>query len=228
MFFADGISWDPFFVSITSSGQVSNPMAVNLRSLFVTHNYLLDPRLNSVWTDAQEFCAIMNLARVTGRRMRAGLFQELMISLQYRLVYLDPVRQGMARENLHEAVRLSTLAFTTSVFLRIAGIDTRYPCLASQLKTTLSTLKPAADEQHSELRLWLLVIAAISLFRTRNKVWLKETITETLRQREMLSWQNMKAIMKKHLWIDMIHDTEGQKLFDLCVSDKTPSNQSKR
>lgn len=202
LFFSDDISWQPFFMGELCMSDIT------LELLAEVH----DTRLRHVLADAREFCTIANLAHVTGRKMKPHLFQEIMVSLQYRLLHLDYSASGCSA--MDEAIRLAILCFTTTVFLQVAGIGTRYYRLAAQFRKALLSLEIPTTQSSWHLRLWMLVAAAIST-PLKSCKWLQVALIEGLNQGQICNWTEMKLVLKNFLWIDAIHDAAGQKVLDL-------------
>lgn len=181
-------------------------------------NPILDSRIENIWHDAQELCAIINLAHLTQRKLQGSLFQESMVSLQYRLLQLHQTPQIIPPNSLHEAVRLGILAFTTSVFLKTIDNSMRYLDLATSLKVALNALDVQQTPQDWELRLWILVVTAILIFNSgKRSKWLREKLHTATTEFQVSSWLELKVIMKKFLWIDTIHDTQGKNIFLWCI-----------
>ncbi len=208
-----------------------------LETVFGTLGVSADPRLAAVWADMAEFCRTVNLAFATGAKLEPVLFQEMMVSVQYRLLHMryggstgaGEHRDAVDAHKLHEAVRLAMLAFATTVFMQIAHIDMRYAHLASGLEAALRALEVplAADADccGMELRVWLLLVANTSLPPSPRRAvaeieedsgtgnWLETELVQALRELGVASWAGTREILKRWgLWIDMVHDRRGKNM----------------
>ena len=210
LFYADEISWDPFFTIAKTGPKISQASTVDalVRELLGS----TEDRLGVIWSDAREFCALVNLAHLTGRRIEPRLFQETMVSLQYRLLHKETPDAGL-RNTRNEALRLGMLAFTTTIFLHVAGIETRYFNLAQKMERIIKDLDMTANTQESEFRLWLLFVAILSLPSKAVEHWLDNTLSQTIETLAIKSWQKTKLVLKQFLWIDVLHDMEGERIF---------------
>lgn len=198
LFFSDDISWEPFFTAAPDS----SPSQVELLS------GVRDTRLRDVLADAKEFCTIANLAHVTGRRMKPQLFQEIMVSLQYRLLHLEFGDTKLSA--MDEMMRLTALSFTTTIFLQVAGIGSRYHRLAAQIRETLATIEPPTTLNEWHARLWMITAASMSMPLEPCK-WLREVMREALHAAQISTWLMLKSVLKEYLWIDVIHDVAGRR-----------------
>lgn len=87
-----------------------------------------DIRLVSVWLDLREFTMSFYLAQQTKRKISPILFQEVLISVQYRLhhlCFMSDDRQG--------TIRLAMLVFSASLFLDVQS----HPLHCAQLAAAL-------------------------------------------------------------------------------------------
>lgn len=221
LFFDEDISWEPYFAKTNyEKKQTSRPAKSG--SPFSPIDDIVDSRLNHIWIDAMEFCEISNLAFATSRRLESGLFQEIVISLQYRLLnleYLDEFsfdNRGDPQNRLHEAVRCGLLALTVTIFLKIPNKEVRYHILGLQLKAALLALEAPGSSEEWEMRLWLYFMAGLSLFPVGERDWLVNGLKKCLRTLRLTSWSEAKVVLKQYLWIDMIHDTEGERVLGWC------------
>jgi hypothetical protein len=71
-----------------------------------------DPRVVNVWHDLYEFSREANIATQVGRKLEANILQEVMISVQYRLLYLQ-----YGEDDAYELLKMVMLAYSTTIFL---------------------------------------------------------------------------------------------------------------
>ena len=105
---------------------------------------LPDSRLLAIHSDLHEFSRAANLAAQTGRKLEPDLLQDVMVSIQYRLLHLK-----YDSKDAHELLRVVMLAYSTTVlpllFSQVGGYSSLdFPSLQDCLHT------------HSErARIWL-------------------------------------------------------------------------
>ncbi|KAB5585505.1 hypothetical protein GE09DRAFT_1277029 [Coniochaeta sp. 2T2.1] len=212
LFFADGrISWRSYLAA-SRDGQKDNTEEELLHDVL---GETPDAKLVNVWVDLREFCRAANIAVATGRLLDPDLFQEVMTSVQYRLLHLrygDGDGDGTGREDTwHEAVRLSMLALATTVFLRIHGMEMRYHDLGRRLKAAMLALGGASGgKKKREMLLWMAVVAGVAIFHGPvDGSWLREYAREA----DVESWTAARGVLKDRLWIDHLHDKEGADVY---------------
>jgi hypothetical protein len=200
LFFADGISWRSY---LAPDGTAARRTEI--------HDVLAAPdqRLVNVWVDMKEFCRAANIAFVTGCKLDPELFQEVMTSVQYRLLHLDFQESTGDRPGWQEALRLSMLAFATTVFLKIRGVDIRYQNLAVRLKAAILSLDKPEDKARREMRLWIEVVAGIVLSQGPEGSGLKDCLAGV----DLKSWNEARVVLKDRLWIDCLHDKPGEAMY---------------
>ena len=169
-----------------------------------------DMRLVNVWLDLREFATAVNLAHQTQRKLSPGLFQEALISVQYRLQHLS--YDGQDR---HEILRATMLAASMTIFLEIRSIPVQYQHLARQLRAMLRSLKSHAHGEWLRLNLWFIFVGRVSVLDTpEDCLWLREQMLITSRALELKSWGGVRQTLKSFIWIDVANDKAGKRFFD--------------
>ena len=159
-----------------------------------------DDRLVAVFRDLQHFCRLMNAASLCADRLHDTEFQEIVVSVQYRLLSL----QGETRTNLSECLRLSMLAFLATPF-QVPETRSPYPHLAHRLRHSLIAIE--ADPAVQYLMLWMLVMGAASIYRG-DEPWFVEKWKMSVPQ--ALSWREARKRLQEVLWINALHDRPGE------------------
>jgi hypothetical protein len=175
-----------------------------------------DIRLVNVWIDLREFVKAINLAHQTGRNLSTELFQEALISLQYRLQCL-----AYSIQDLQENFRLSMLALSTSMLLEKDGLELRCTALAKELRTALQLIECDVNNYGLKLTLWLLVVGRVSVLASpEDSCWLKAKISTTSQALGLASWKEARLVLKTFIWIDAMHDEPGKIIFDDAMLQK--------
>ena len=185
-----------------------------------------DQRLINVWLDLREFSRSANLAFQTGNKFPGDLFQETVISVQYRLLALE---LGGTKCTLPEiTVRLGMLAFSVATLLHIKGLPRNNKDLIARLSRCLKSLSHTAQGQHiqhdqilvfQKLKLWFLFTAYVSLLdESEDEGLLVSTAAQVLASLRLKSWDGVREVMLSHIWIDWVQGGKGQALFQKLLT----------
>ncbi len=197
MFFSDenAISWKSYLADS------SQPSTTPLHTLCK----LPDTRLVNVWLDLREFVRSTNLAFQTNRTIGAELYQEILISVQYRLQIL-----AYDKHSAHEILRLGMLAFSTPIFLDVHSIPGNYEYLAKQLREVLESLEWGGSPEWQKLSLWVLFASKLSVLSAPDDDgWLHERLQDVLESLGAPSWSEVRDILMGYLWVDAVNNERG-------------------
>ena len=224
------MSWEGY---LQSSGQVSR--SHKLRNFLIRSTGDVDARLLYVWEDLGEFCATATLAFLTRRKLLPSFFRDCILSVPYRLLYLDysdtSENRGGNQHQLggpvQEAVKLGMLAFASMIFVQISGVEMRFAYLAEKTQKTLVALqKPSKDDRLGwEIRTWLLLVSGISLFQFQRRDWLDTCLAECLQVLSLSSWSKTSLVLRGWLWIERLQDEIGKGVYEDCLRVPQPSYQ---
>lgn len=192
-------------LSTPHESQCHQAALVNSQSLGIT-----DIELGKAWDTVQAFCSLVNYAAESERKIPQQLFLDTMASTMYRLMGMKfPVN------NIHEVVRLGLSAFCSHIFLQWSNarlphrhLPTMYKqCLAEHLRYDMasSTLMP-----------WFLMVGAMAVF-PKGDTWLEPWLVwawATGGMSDSGSWGEVRATMRKLLWIDFVHDKYGADIYN--------------
>ncbi|CAH0046957.1 unnamed protein product [Clonostachys solani] len=216
-FYADDLTWEPFFKSI----KTKSIHCAKLEAYLSPSVGFPDPRLSNIWTDVQELCAIVDLSILTRRKIRPELYQEVLVSIQYRLLHLNysewstDVCGGQKWRDVHEAIRLGILGLTTTLFLYREKVDTSYLTIVSRLNVSLLRLEEPADDRDWELRVWLLFMVSVTLGGGGDRF--DALLVRGLEALRIESWAGTRQLLKRLLWIDLLHDEVGRMVYGRCT-----------
>jgi len=115
-----------------------------------------------------------------------------------------------------EAIRLGLLAFSCSVFLQWQRLGMSYPSLTSAFRSRLATMNSQQMSPH--LVLWLFMIGAALVFDATDDWWLKPALLVSMDLCETRSWSEMQHLLKSSMWIGLIHDKPGRRVFDSTIA----------
>lgn len=177
---------------------------INSHDLGITH-----VELGRAWDTMQAFCSLINFTTELGRKIPQQLFLDIMASVMYRLVSVEfPI------DSLHEAVRLGLSAFCSHVFIQWS--NSRLPhrhfptvykeCIAEHLKSGMASFL---------LMPWLLMVGAMAVF-PEGDTWLKPWLQRATGMSDsgtFGSWVEVRATMKRYMWVDFVHDRCGEAIY---------------
>jgi hypothetical protein len=168
-----------------------------------------DPKLINVWHDLYEISRAANIATQTGQKLQLDLLQDVMISVQYRLLHLQ-----YDNNDTHELLRIVMLIYSTTILPPLlslfgaAGLS--YPSLPDCLQGFLITLDLSSN-QKLEALLWLLVIIKM---KVSDNEFTAHQLAQTVQALNLSSWDELLVVLKRHLWIDVLHKNLVTNVFD--------------
>ncbi|VUC27418.1 unnamed protein product [Clonostachys rosea] len=216
-FYVDDLTWEPFFKSI----KTKTIHCAKLETYLIPSVGFVDPRLSTIWSDVQELCAIVDLSILTRRKIRPELYQEVLVSIQYRLLHLyfsgcsTDVCGGQKWKDVHEAIRLGILGLTTTLFLYREKVNTSYAAIVSRLNAILLKLGEPGDHREWELRIWLLFMVSVTLGGGGDRF--DPLLARGLEALRIKSWAGTRQFLKSLLWIDLLHDQVGRMVYGRCL-----------
>lgn len=167
---------------------------------------ICDTELGKTWDTMQAFCSAVNYAAGSDRKITDETFVDTMASVLYRLIGMKfPIA------SLDEAVRLGLSAFCSHVFLQWSSFRLPHHHLPTMYRECLSE-HLCSDMASSELMPWLLMVGAMAVF-PKGDTWLRPWLrwaTGMPDSGASGSWAEVRASMKRLLWIDFVHDRCGE------------------
>lgn len=215
-FFEGDISWDAFMDKALLNRFPQTELFANPELEFFIAKW--DPRLQNVYIDLRSFSKMADTLITARRKLRPELFQEIMLSSQYRLLFLE----NSLNDRVQEAMRLGLLAYETTVFLQAPGLRLESVLFAQQLRDAVENFVVVSRET-ANLKLWLLFIGAIITFNLSDP-WLIEAILDLTFYQE---WDAIRKRLKKIMWIDAVHDDLGKYVHEAIQKAKeSPTEQA--
>lgn len=135
---------------------------------------------------------------------------DTMASVMYRLLHTS-----YEAGSLDEAIRLSLLAFSSSIFLQWRDFKLPYTHLPVAYKDCL--LNATFLDASPQLWLWLLMIGTVSVFEEGDYPWLMPWVQLNADACEVEAWSDMLGVLHGFLWIGLVHDGPAERAFK-CVS----------
>ena len=173
--------------------------------------------LTRAWRAMSEFCSIVNFAADSGQFISVQTLLETLSSVMYRLL-------GMRFDDgsNEEAIRLGLLAYSSSVFLQWQNLGMSFPYLISDFRSCLTTIN--FQSMCPNLSLWLFMIGATFVFDATDDWWLRPDLLLRMVSCGTTSWSQMKQSLESVMWIGLIHDKPGKRVFDStsrCLNSTT-------
>jgi hypothetical protein len=187
------------------SGTAESPDIPDAESLIPEWNINAD--LRHTCTVMREFCSTINSATKRNRRLPKEILLNAMASVMYRLLGMkdfDP-------NSPNEAIRLGLLAFSSHTFLLYKNMKPPQITFPQKYGECLQTIEFSAIPALTGL--WLLTVGAISVFTPTDNSWLMPLLRDQMKRCRISEWEDMRGHLKRFLWIDMLHDKPGQKVF---------------
>ena len=191
-----------------------------------------DPRLLNVWADLREFSARVNDTVARGAKVPMDIASRLATSVPHRLLRLR-VDEGLVGEGaacgglLHELLRLCMLAYAKTLLIKLPGIGRKMVVLVEGLRGSLTAwhcdlrLRAVGGGVSGEdvlegarrLLLCAVFVASVAIFEESDEDWLHDILVQTVMELGLRAWGEARAVLKEFLWIDIVFDRPGERLF---------------
>lgn len=168
----------------------------------------LDRGLYNIVKDIQGLSQVINGSNNSGQKISEMTLEELLTSVQSRLLMLD----FSVGNVLAEILRLSLHAYLTTIFWSFPGIKFNYPHLATQFRQACLAFSPTTAGDNF-LFAWALMVGAISVFHGHDQDWLLERLYPLIGNSLGTMWLEVKLSLSQVMWIGSIHDGPGVEVF---------------
>jgi hypothetical protein len=209
--FRDGIEWNCFLADRGLIRCSHEPYEGQIGPFIAA----LDPKLANCWKDIHSFSCLSNLAYQTDRKFSSETYNEMMISILYRLMHLTPVDDGVPA-----LIRTALLTYCSALFLtRMYHQGNSYEYLIELFSTKLWELHQSASMVIPRpVVLWLLITYHLAVFEDPSlKKWQTLWLDETIALNRGATWADVNKILKSVMWVDFVHDALGRKIFGAAI-----------
>ena len=171
----------------------------------------LDPKFGNCWKDLHAFSCMSNLAYQTTGKLSPVTYNEMMISILYRLLHLS-----FEESSLQEAIRIGLLTFSSTIFLTRLYMKQPYEHLFSLFSNSLSKLcQSTSIIVPQPIMLWLMILYHMVSYKQPSpedwhSVWLGKAVSLT----RVKAWPDARGILKSVMWVDFVHDAPGKEAFE--------------
>ncbi|OHX00289.1 hypothetical protein CSPAE12_01065 [Colletotrichum incanum] len=169
----------------------------------------LDRRLYNIFKDVQGLSQLLNNSFDSSYKIQEMALEELLTSIQSRLLRLKFEDHG---NNIAELLRLSLVAYLTTVFWCFPGLKFDYPHLAMQFRQVCLAFSPTTVKERYHFA-WALTVGTISLFHGHHRDWLLEILHPLIRDHLGTTWVEVRRNLGHIMWIGSIHDCLALEVF---------------
>jgi hypothetical protein len=172
--------------------------------------------LRDVLLDMMSLSWLLNHSRGHGTKLNEYTFNQSLILIGYRLIRVSPLGGARPVSRLENTLHLGLAAFMATFLL---GLGRRCPDfhLLSELARSAAQ-QCFNDEESQEVLLWTLLIGSVSIFRHLDHLWLIPRVSETSQALGLLTWGDVSQTLSKFPWVNSLHDTPGQLLWQRAKS----------
>jgi hypothetical protein len=209
--FKEGIPWDCFIADRGLIQCSHQPHDANVRDFLET---TVDKRLHNALRDLHAFSCISNLAYQTTRKLSPDIYNEIMISIFYRLTYLS-----FESDPMQEAIRIGLLAVSSTIFMQRHFMEHPYDHLLNLYRNTLFKLRESTDIDFPvPIVLWLTMLLHVVAHKEPSPAdWLSVWLGKAILHADIDSWPQAREILRSIVWVDFIHDQLGKPAFEAAM-----------
>lgn len=174
-------------------------------------------QLQDIHQDNMRLCNYLNDSE-TLTKLNPTTFEDALISLAYRLLYLHPLKGERPRSLIDNAYHLGSVTVLWTV-LFASGKHHRspYTLLAEKISDAANELV-AAGMDGDPLLLWLLFVGGISVISPGKKSWHYPQINRCKSALCLDDWQSARDVLRKLPWISLLHDKPAEELWNAAAS----------
>lgn len=177
------------------------------------HN-LLEPYLHGILVDMMGVALLFN----NGAKIDLETFQEMILSLGYRLLQFHPPEEGGSWQ-LQASYHIGLTIFNMMVFLHAGRRQIlEYERIDRQLKKILDT---DLEDNNPELALWISILGGVWASDGYDEHWLPPRIRLMAARLDIRSWDEACAVIGHFPWVHALHDAPGHALWDLAHQDES-------
>ncbi|KAI1748949.1 hypothetical protein F4782DRAFT_337840 [Xylaria castorea] len=172
----------------------------------------IDNDLAAAWKVLRKFCLLVNVGTQTQQFIHPETICDTIAAVTYRLL-----NTHFAIGSIDETVRYGLLVFSYHIFLQWNDLKLPYSHFPTAYRTRIANVLPHHGAS-PQLKLWLLMIGAISVFDPVEDSWLREQVRAHVEKCGVRTWKDMRDILKSFMWIGLLDDRAGEHItnsFDL-------------
>lgn len=176
-----------------------------------------DAKLLSVWADLRELAKLSNLANQTSQKIPAAAFNEMQVSILYRLIFLKEYHSHRDEAGLTWAC---LLAFAFTIFIQHQNhVMQRFDRVVGHLRAALRTLSDSTLVISESLTLWMLMTLRVAVPTDKPESWEKEVLYAALPDLNIEAWSRVQSLLKEFMWIECLQEELGKKFLIRALSE---------
>ncbi|TVY81755.1 hypothetical protein LSUE1_G003365 [Lachnellula suecica] len=208
LLFKEDISWDVFIADRDLVQCNHQPHSSGLH-IFLSNS--ADTRLHNAFRDLHSFSCISNLAYQTTRKLSPEIYNDIMISILYRLTNLS-----FESDIIQEALRIGLLVVSSTIFMQRLFMDHPYGHLLNLYRNALFNLHNATSiALPVPVSLWMpMLFYVVAPEEAPSMNWLNTWVENIISSAGISSWTQAHEILKTIVWVDFVHDRLGEPAFE--------------
>jgi hypothetical protein len=218
--FRDKLAWDCYIANRGMIRCSHEPYTSKIHAWVET----LDAKLGNCWKDLHAFSCLSNLAYQTTRKLSPETYNEMMISILYRLMDLS-----FEDDILQEAIRLGLLTFSSTIFLARQYMQQPYERLYRLFGSALLKLcQSPSIVVPSPIMLWLLALYHVVAYKQpAPEDWQTVQFGKAISLTRVRKWPGAHELLKAVMWVGFVHDVPGKRVFEVAVQhlEGLPQNE---
>lgn len=144
-------------------------------------------------------------------RMDPSVFQELIISIGYRLVHFRPLNEQRPSKWIDAAYHIGLITFVSTLYLQMGPRRSlKYKLVGKYLRDVIDQAAPTID---SDVVLWLLLLGAISVISDLDRVWFAVKLQECSCMLAIDDWDTLHEHLSRFPWIQSLHSESAKALW---------------
>ena len=207
----EGIPWDCFIADRGLIQCSHQPHDANVRAFAET---TVDTKLHNALRDLHAFSCISNLAYQTTRKLSPDTYNEMMISILYRLTHLS-----FESDPLQEAIRTGLLTFSSTIFIQRHFMEQPSDHLLNLYSNALFRLRKSTDiDLPVPIVLWLTMLSHVVAHKEPSPAdWRSVWLDKAILRASIDSWPQAREILRSIAWVDFIHNRLGKQAFEAAM-----------
>ena len=180
-----------------------------------------DPALQKVFDDSMDFSTVLNTERIDPSqimvddkirpRLRGTSWQEILISVLYRLLDAYPLDDESPLGVIDSAIHAGLICLMTTMMIRGSPLHHQYYKL---LRRRMFNALAALGNADSELKFWLCFVGGASVFDTEaDWKWLGTQITRLSSRLGLTTLKDARLVLMKFPWVRYFHDEASGSVF---------------
>ena len=209
---AENISWNRFIADRDFIHCSHQPHDADLRPFLEA---TLDTKLHDSLRDLHAFACISNLAYEKTCKLSPETYNEVMISILYRLTHLS-----FESDPLQESVRAGLIAFSSAIYLQRHFMRNPYDHMLNIYSNALFKLYESPGiGLPVPIVLWLtMLLHLVANNKPGPEDWQSVWLDKTILHASLNSWSQARDILRSFAWIGFLHDRPGKQIFEAAVS----------